>query len=55
MILVEIAARFYKIGSEEWRRELAAALQSSSLSQSELYEWVDLYSRKDEHHGKKAE
>jgi hypothetical protein len=43
------------VGSEAWKRDLEAALKSSSISKQEMSQWLYLYSGKENDHGEKEE
>ncbi|MEK4880146.1 MULTISPECIES: hypothetical protein [Paenibacillus] len=43
------------VGSEAWKRDLEAALKSSSVSKREVSQWLYLYSGKENDHGEKTE
>lgn len=42
------------VGSEAWKRDLEAALKSSSISEREMSQWLYLYSREENDHGEKT-
>ncbi|WP_189026109.1 hypothetical protein [Paenibacillus albidus] len=51
----ELERKIDAVGSEAWKRDLEAALKSSSVSKREMSQWLYLYSRKDNDHGEKTE
>ncbi|WP_143191977.1 hypothetical protein [Paenibacillus helianthi] len=51
----ELIRKIEAVGSEAWKRDLEAALQSSSVYKREVSQWLYLYTRKDDNHGEKAE
>ncbi|WP_342435934.1 hypothetical protein NSS79_20645 [Paenibacillus sp. FSL L8-0436] len=51
----ELERKIDAVGTGAWKRDLEAALQSSSVSKREVSEWLYLYSRKDNNHEEKTE